>query len=219
MLFGSFFQLALLCVLLPLKVSGFYYYGNGGERKCFNKELSKGTLLEIQYNVQIYDEALKAYLDTGNREFDVLIDVEETFDDNHRVAHQKLAPSGAFPFVAAESGDHKVCILPQATKWMSKGKTKVNIEFVIGQDGELDSKKKTTLQTLHNKVNILNDKVAEIRREQKLIREREAQFRDASESVNSHAMWWTLIQLIVLGGTCAWQMRHLRSFFVKQKVL
>lgn len=201
------------------KVSGFYYYGNGGDRKCFSKELSKETLLNIQYNVQSYDENMKTYVNANNQEFDVLFDVEETFDDNHRVVSQKMVPSGLFTFLAIESGEHRFCISPQATKWMSKGKTKVTLEFLIGKDAQIDSKKKSSFQTLHNKINILNEKVLEIRREQKLIREREALFRDASESVNSSAMWWTIVQLIVLIGTCAWQMRHLRTFFVKQKVL
>jgi len=48
--------------------------------------------------------------------------------------------------------------------------------------------------------------------------EREAEFRDLSESVNARAVRWTLIQMVVLGVTCAWQLSHLRSFFIKQKL-
>lgn len=48
--------------------------------------------------------------------------------------------------------------------------------------------------------------------------EREAEFRDQSESTNSKIVKWTLIQLFVLGATCAWQLSHLRSFFIKQKL-
>lgn len=49
-------------------------------------------------------------------------------------------------------------------------------------------------------------------------KEREAEFRDQSESTNSRVVRWTLIQLAVLGVTCAWQLSHLRSFFIKQKL-
>lgn len=49
--------------------------------------------------------------------------------------------------------------------------------------------------------------------------EREAEFRDQSESTNARVVRWTLIQLAVLGVTCAWQLTHLRAFFVKQKLV
>lgn len=50
------------------------------------------------------------------------------------------------------------------------------------------------------------------------LQEREAEFRDQSESTNSRVVRWTLIQLAVLGITCAWQLTHLRAFFIKQKL-
>lgn len=219
MLFTVFVQLAVFLALVPCKVSAFYFYGLGGERKCFHKELSKGTLLQATYNVQVYDEQQEGYRDAIPQEFDVLLDIDEQFDDMHRVSHQKGSPRGDFSFNALDSGEHRVCIQPQATRWLHKGKTKVELEFQVGTDSKLDSKQRSTVETLQSKIQILNEKVMEIRREQKLVRDREAKFRNASEAVNSHAMWWTIIQLIVLGITCAWQMRHLRSFFVKQKVL
>jgi len=48
--------------------------------------------------------------------------------------------------------------------------------------------------------------------------EREAEFRDQSEHVNARVVRWTLVQLVVLGVTCAWQLSHLRAFFIKQKL-
>ena len=83
----------------------------------------------------------------------------------------------------------------------------------------LDMQRKETLESLHGKVSILNSKIVDIRREQQLMREREESFRDISESVNSRAMWWTVTQVTLLIIICVWQMKSLRSFFVKQKVL
>lgn len=48
--------------------------------------------------------------------------------------------------------------------------------------------------------------------------EREAEFRDQSEATNSRVVRWTLIQIVVLSITCAWQLSHLRTFFIKQKL-
>lgn len=51
-----------------------------------------------------------------------------------------------------------------------------------------------------------------------LLQEREAEFRDQSESTNARVVRWTLLQLVILGATCAWQLSHLRAFFIKQKL-
>lgn len=205
--------------LLPTHVLGFYFYTNGGERKCFHKELSEETLLQVDYKVQVYDESLNSYRDVSNNDLGLVIDVEEIFDNYHRVSHQKSSADGQFTFIALDSGEHRICFQPQANGWLAKVKAKIDVNFQIGSDKKLDSKKKSEINALHQKVNFLIAKVDEIKREHKLVREREATFRNASEVVNSRAMWWMVIQIIVLIAICAWQMRHLRSFFVKQKVL
>jgi len=51
-----------------------------------------------------------------------------------------------------------------------------------------------------------------------IFQEREAEFRDQSETTNSRVVRWTIIQLVVLGVTCVWQLSHLRAFFIKQKL-
>lgn len=53
-------------------------------------------------------------------------------------------------------------------------------------------------------------KVEDIRREQQYQREREADFRNLSEVLNSRAVWYSVAQIVVLVVTCAWQLRHLR---------
>ncbi|CCK68986.1 Erp1p KNAG_0B05530 [Huiozyma naganishii CBS 8797] len=211
---------ALLGLLLfPTQVFGFYYYSNGGERRCFQKELTKGTYIQGKYRVSVFDTALNTYQDVSPQDFGLTVDIEEIFDDNQRVVHQKGSPMGDFTFVALESGEHRICLQPQATGWLSKTKTKVELEFEVGSDAKLDSKRKKTMESLQDKVNMLSSKVMQIKLEQQLMRDREAQFRDLSENVNSRAMWWAVIQIIVLATTCVWQMKHLGSFFVKQKVL
>lgn len=50
------------------------------------------------------------------------------------------------------------------------------------------------------------------------LQEREAEFRDQSETTNARVVRYTLVQLLVLGATCAWQLTHLRAFFIKQKL-
>jgi len=135
------------------------------------------------------------------------------------VVHQKGSPTGEFTFTAIDSGEHRICFQPQSQGWLAKIKTKVTVDFEIGDAETLDSKKTDQVQSLTGKVKALNKKILDIRREQELTREREAKFRDQSELTNTKVVNWSIIQLVVLGATCVWQIKHLRSFFVKQKIV
>jgi hypothetical protein len=63
---------------------------------------------------------------------------------------------------------------------------------------------------LASRLRDLNIKIEDIRREQQYQREREADFRDLSETTNSRAVFYSIAQIAVLLSTCAWQLRHLR---------
>ena len=67
---------------------------------------------------------------------------------------------------------------------------------------------------LASKVRELNVKLEDIRREQQYQRERETDFRDLSEVTNSRAVWYSVAQIVVLIGTCVWQLRHLKVSFL-----
>jgi len=89
---------------------------------------------------------------------------------------------------------------------------------VIGESSNIESTDKGKIEGIVQKVKDLNARLLDIRREQVFQREREAEFRDQSETTNARVVRWTLVQLVVLGVTCAWQLSHLRAFFIKQKL-
>ncbi|KAG0658608.1 hypothetical protein C6P45_002102 [Maudiozyma exigua] len=196
----------------------FYFYHEGNERKCFSKELIAGSVFYGTYKVQLFDDSLQTYT-SSDSDLEVTIDVEEIFDGDQRIVHQTSGPQGKFTFNTEESGEHRICIRPHSKGWLSKTKAKIDLEMSVGSDIVLDSKRKNTIESLHEKVQSLIAKINRIKDEQKLMRDREELFRDLSEQVNSGAMWWTIIQLLVLIITCIWQMKHLATFFVKQKVM
>ena len=90
--------------------------------------------------------------------------------------------------------------------------------MVIGETSQIESSDKDKVGEVVQKIKDMNARLQDIRREQVHQREREAEFRDQSESVNSKVVRWCLIQLFVLGVTCAWQLTYLRAFFIKQKL-
>jgi len=120
------------------------------------------------------------------------------------------------------------------------GGVKLSLDLAIGATSKIESDDKGKIEGIVGKVKELNGRLMDIRREQvfqrvrsevppwQLLRlasspsntkqEREAEFRDQSEATNGRVVRWTLIQLGVLGVTCAWQLSHLRAFFIKQKL-
>ena len=90
--------------------------------------------------------------------------------------------------------------------------------MAIGDTSKIESSDKGKMEDVVQKVRDLNARLQDVRREQVFQREREAEFRDQSEAVNGKVVKWLLIQLFVLGVTCAWQLSYLRAFFIKQKL-
>ncbi|EPE34545.1 hypothetical protein GLAREA_10239 [Glarea lozoyensis ATCC 20868] len=214
--------LSLSALLAP--VQSLYFYIDGTSPKCFFEELPKDTLVVGHYTAEEYDENRKSW--SKHDGLNIFISVDEVFDNDHRVVSQKGSSAGRFTFSAADSGDHKICFTPSSTSgnsgWLSAlhpmGGIKLTLDLAIGETSAIESTDKGKINDIVQKVKDLNGRLQDIRREQVFQREREAEFRDQSETTNARVVRWTLVQLVVLGITCAWQLSHLRSFFIKQKL-
>ncbi|KAK9445651.1 Protein ERP6 [Metarhizium brunneum] len=201
-----------------------YFFVDGAAPKCFFEELPKDTLVVGHYSAEEYDDRVNSWQQHNG--ITIYISVDEVFDNNHRIVSQRGSASGRFTFTAHEAGDHKICFVPSSTSgrsaWLSahspNGGIKMKLDLVIGETGQIESSDKDKLQDIASRVKDLNARLHDIRREQVFQREREADFRDQSESTNARVIRWIIIQLIVIGITCAWQLSHLRSFFIKQKL-
>ncbi len=150
----------------------------------------------------------------------------QVFDNDHRVVSQRGSHTGKFTFSAADSGTHRLCFTPTNVPATSGflfsgsqvGGIKFNLDLAIGETSQIESTDKDKISEVVQKVRDMNARLQDVRREQIFQREREMEFRDQSEAVNARVVKWTLIQLAVLGVTCAWQLSYLRAFFIKQKL-
>ncbi|KAK7755995.1 emp24p/erv25p-related protein [Diatrype stigma] len=211
-------------LLLSTVAQALYFYIDGTQPKCFFEDLPKGTLVVGHYEAQEWDDNVRGWAKHDG--ISIYISVDELFDNDHRVVSQRGSASGKFTFSAAEAGEHRICFTPSSSSgrqnWLSvlspNGGIKLQLDLAIGETSEIESSDKTKLEDLVTRVRDLNSRLQDIRREQVFQREREAEFRDQSETTNSRVVRWMVIQLIVLGATCAWQLSHLRSFFIKQKL-
>lgn len=80
----------------------------------------------------------------------------------------------------------------------------------VGEAKVDEDTEKSHVSDLASKVRELNKRLEDIRKEQQFQREREHDFRNISDKANSGAVWWSVLQISVLLGTCAWQLRSLR---------
>lgn len=134
--------------------------------------------------------------------------------------NQKSSPDGDFSFTSLESGEHKICLKPVYFDGTTGKAHRIFFDIASGSAHDyVDSKSTQRVDALTKQVQNLNSKLAEIHVEQEMMREKEALFRDQSEATNSRVVKWTMVQLVVLVGTCFYQLRHLKSFFVKQKIV
>jgi len=107
--------------------------------------------------------------------------------------------------------------------WFYKENTKIFFDMKFGDNvfdtTSKEDAEKEKLSTINMKIRDLNAKVATIKREQQYHRDHEIEFRNQSEATNSHIMYWSIIQFIIIIGTCYWQMRHLKNFFTVKKLV
>ncbi|CAK9436135.1 uncharacterized protein LODBEIA_P06930 [Lodderomyces beijingensis] len=206
---------AVLCMGLA---NALHFYVKTGETKCFYEELQEEALVVGRIDAYEKDEHSNEYFKSKNLQVQITID--ETFDNDERVIDQKSTPDGEFTFTSIESGEHRFCLTPV---YNDNTRNKVHrIFFDVAQGSShdyVDSKSTRMVDDLTKRVNSLYDQLDKIHWEQEHMREREAAFRDQSESTNSRVVKWSIVQLFVLVGTCVYQLRHLKSFFVKQKIV
>lgn len=129
---------------------------------------------------------------------------------------------GRFAFTAPVGGEYALCFKTNTSSWFGTHATfKFYLDISVGSKAQ-DYDKIAKLEHL-NKVDVqirqVTDVLAEIRAEQKYLREREGAWRVLSESVHSSVIWWAIGQLILLLASGVFQMRYLRNFFRTKKLV
>lgn len=208
----------LAAVLLCQQAVALHFYLRAGQTQCFFEELPADTLLVGRIDAYQKNYATMTYEKAPNLRVEITVD--ETFDNMHQVVKQKLAPSGDFTFTSVDLGEHRFCLKPVYTDGDSGSEHRIYFDVATGSALDYaDSKNSRRVNELTEDLDVLYRKLSEIHWEQEQLREREAHFRDQSEKTNHRVVKWTIIQLLVLVGTCVYQMRHLKGFFVKQKII
>ncbi|KAL8964715.1 MAG: hypothetical protein Q9183_004259 [Haloplaca sp. 2 TL-2023] len=239
---------SLLLFVFAIPINGLYFYMEGSTPKCFYEELPKDTMVVGHYKAEKFDSSSNSFTTppdlgiwtTVDEVFDNDHRVVNTKGSSSGQFTFSAADSGDHRICFSATGP------VGGGGWLSGGQPmggiKLSLDLAIGETSQIESTDKSKIADIVTKVKDLNGRLQDIRREQVfqrvrllgfacvyvcgkgwgLIRcvcqEREAEFRDQSESTNARVVRWTLLQLVVLGITCAWQLSHLRAFFIKQKL-
>ncbi len=78
--------------------------------------------------------------------------------------------------------------------------------------------KQEHLSAIEVEVRKLNDKIRSIRAEAQYQKDREAAFRDTSESINSRVLWWAVFQSALVVAAAVYQLLNLKNFFKSKKL-
>ncbi|KAI9335075.1 emp24/gp25L/p24 family/GOLD-domain-containing protein [Obelidium mucronatum] len=210
----------VLLALLGSTVNALFFILEGVEQKCFIEELPKDTTVLGKYTATEWNSGLNKYQE--NVQQVILISVESVAL-RHRVLNQKGAPKGKFTFTSTDFGEHLICVTANggANGWFEHSKTKVEFDLMFGDVAHADtaSSAKQTVDDMSVRVRSLKYVVNNILNEQKYQRDREAEFRDFSESINGKVVRWTLLQIFVLVLVGYLQTRYLKQFLVSKKII
>ncbi|KAJ3266300.1 hypothetical protein HDU77_001789 [Chytriomyces hyalinus] len=189
----------LALLFLASATNALYFILEGVEQKCFIEELPKDTTVLGKYSAEEWNTEQAKYV--ANPQQVILISVESVHL-RHRVLNQKGAPKGKFTFTSTDFGEHLICVTANggAQGWFAHSRTKVEFDLIFGDVAHADtgSSTKGAVDDLAVRVRSLKYVVSNILNEQKYQRDREAEFRDFSESINGKVVRWTLLQIFVL---------------------
>jgi len=195
-------------------VNALHFYLDANQKRCFVEELPTDTVVEGHYRALEWSEDKQSY--APNLEVGIGVEVVESATDDILV--KTLGPTeGKFTFTSHDAGDHSICLTTNYTSWFSHTHIRLYLDIVVGSTKTDLEHDRSHVSGLAAKVRDLNEKLEEIRREQQYQREREADYRNLSESTNTRAVWYSIAQIVVIIATCAWQLRHLKRFFEDRK--
>ncbi|KAJ1506491.1 emp24p/erv25p- protein [Coelomomyces lativittatus] len=204
-----------------LQVHGLHFYIQHNHPKTFSEELAMGTDVLGSFKTEEWSDTSQSWIQ--NLGISVQIEVKE---QSHRALpiRQLGVAMGNFTFTAPENGIYDISFTTNTTSeaWFNQPRVRFYLDIIIGESASANNQ--LQLHTAHfsdiaDRVQDLVHRATDIRRELQFQREKEAQFRDLSENVNSRIVSWTIVQMCVVAMTCVWQLRHLKTFFTKKKLV
>jgi len=214
----------LLIGIACAKLQGIYFEMGSKETRCFLEEMPKETMMTAKYHAKMVHVGA-GIITTTNAGLGMKVKVT---DPNGKLVMDRMyGHKGQFTFTTHSPGNHKMCISSNDTSWTMPGgghgaqKLRVDLSLSIGENKDYYKRmvKEDKLSGLQLQVVQLSDQISQIQKEQDFQRYREEGFRKISEILNSRVLWWAVVQVTLCVVVGLWQTTHMRSFFLKKKIV
>jgi len=214
--------MAVMVMMMTSLCQGVYVVLPEGHEKCYIEEVPVDTLILCKFKIEQTLGLQGELLPVPSRWAEMGMKVVVKDPVNEVVLDRSMDKEGRFALNAQVGGEHTICFSTNTTRWFgrpSEVKMMVSIKTGVEATDYEEIAKLEHLNALEVSVRRLHDRVRSIMSEQNYQRKREARFRDTSEAANSRVMWWSVIQICILLATGFWQIRHLKNFFRKKKLV
>lgn len=139
---------------------------------------------------------------------------------DQQIMHKVLSePAGHIDFLADNDGFYSYCLQLPPTS----AEPVVRFEMILnyGFDSEYYEKlaKKYDYDAINLQVHKLNDMLTLTLNEADYQKHKEVEYHDVTEKMNNAALWWPVLQIIILILAGIYQVQHLKSFFKRNKLI
>ncbi|RNF07126.1 COP-coated vesicle membrane protein gp25L precursor [Trypanosoma rangeli] len=208
-------QIVLLGVALTLwgcalHVHAFAFDLAATKRRCFVEEVPSSTELRISF------AALPGYAQ--------FLDVVVTGPGDHVYYTATAQDRGNFHELIAGGGDFTVCFysrLAHGVRYTEGMKRSISVDIRTGSESNDYSKlaTKEKLRPIEVELRVLEDAVRSIHSEYLYYKEKEAEMRNANEAMTLKVAWFTGIIILIFVLFSLWELRHLKSYFRKKRLI
>eukprot|EP01114_Cavostelium_apophysatum_P023131 TRINITY_DN8617_c0_g1_i1.p1 TRINITY_DN8617_c0_g1~~TRINITY_DN8617_c0_g1_i1.p1 ORF type:complete len:244 (-),score=36.73 TRINITY_DN8617_c0_g1_i1:25-669(-) len=183
------------------------YYKEG---KCICDEYSAGTLIYGNYELKT---------DSGKQ-----LDVEmKILDPSLKVVHTNLHSGwnsgtnqqGTFSITARTGGDYNFCFLNRDTTSLVKATMKT---FSTNEQGQINGPT-PNLGKAESSLSESQKLASTVKKEFAQMKDREADHRDTNEEINSRVNLLSILSVLILVSSTAFQMIYLKKYFTSKKLI
>lgn len=226
-------SISLVLTLALLYCGEALYFLVREERKCYSLEQPRNTPVVFNYEILDTDEVVMFDLYYGKKANKESVIFHKTLRD----------ASGHIDFVTDNEGYYLLCVQqasPRTPGLEGKGSkkqhaskeaevtaevmrhpTRFRLAIRYGYDSEYYEKlgKKENFDTVNLDVRRLNDMLDMTLNEADYQKHKEVDYHAETESMNTAALWWPMLQIGILVLMGIFQVSHLKSFFKSNKLI
>ncbi|KAH8382026.1 hypothetical protein KR009_001436 [Drosophila setifemur] len=177
---------------------GLFFLVEEEESKCFIQTTPGDTMVLVKFAVEEHDQQSAGFKQSPAGR---LIHLEVRDEDGLVFLSRDYGSEGHITFTAIREGDNKICFRSNRLRfWESDIQLRVHLDIKLGHN-VLDNKrdmKQLDLDYMQLRVLKLQHQAEQIKKESNFQRYQEQVFRDTSQSIYYHLLFWSYFQLFIL---------------------